>query len=178
MDRPAKEDGLSERPEDFRTSMQANAQEPDTNREPAMNNRKGANSASKSLSGKLRSWIPEKRRHRWLLLISLIIIGLGIWEIWRYFAVRESTDDAKVDGYIIPVSARIMGTVAAVNVEDFQYVKAGTILVQLDPTDYKMALAHAQADLAAAQANASAARSNDLASKPCRVATLATPSLQ
>jgi membrane fusion protein (multidrug efflux system) len=105
----------------------------------------------------VQSWLPKQRGNRWLLLVGLVIVGVAFFEVWRYFAVRESTDDAQIDGYIVPVSARIGGTVIKVNVADYQYVEAGTLLVQLDPTDYTIALANAQADLSAAEANAEAA---------------------
>jgi membrane fusion protein (multidrug efflux system) len=74
-----------------------------------------------------------------------------------YFAYRESTDDAQIDGHINPVAAKVAGHVVSIDVEDNQYVKAGTVIVQIDPTDYKVALERAQADLAAAQSGAQAA---------------------
>jgi membrane fusion protein (multidrug efflux system) len=112
---------------------------------------------TKSQAKKSRSWLPESRRNRWVLAVILLVAVSATWALWRYFSVRESTDDALIDGYIVPVSARVRGTVTAVKVADYQYVKAGTLLVQLDPTDYRIALANAQADLSAAKANAEAA---------------------
>jgi membrane fusion protein (multidrug efflux system) len=156
MDEPAKEMRSAEKPEDLGINMQADGQRPDMSRETRPNNHKDADSISKS--GGIRSWIPKSRRNRWMLLVGLAVAGLAILEVWRYFGVRESTDDAKIDGYIVPVSARIKGTVVAVNVEDNQYVKAGTLLVQMDAADYEIALANTRADLAAAQADADAAR--------------------
>ncbi|HTK95880.1 MAG TPA: HlyD family secretion protein, partial [Terriglobales bacterium] len=70
--------------------------------------------------------------------------------------VRESTDDAQIEGDIFPVSARIGGTVKSVLVADNQYVEAGTVLVEIDPTDYEVAARRAEADLADAQSNAKA----------------------
>jgi membrane fusion protein (multidrug efflux system) len=120
--------------------------------------KESAQEKTKSLGEKVRSHMPKSRRNRWLLLIGLIVAGVAAYEIWHYFSIRESTDDAKIDGYIVPVSARIHGIVEAVNVADYQYVKAGTSLVRLDPADYKLALARAQAELSVAKANAEAAR--------------------
>jgi membrane fusion protein (multidrug efflux system) len=80
--------------------------------------------------------------------------------LWRHYAVRESTDDAQIEADIIPISARVGGTVKAVHAEDNQYVDQGAVLVELDPTDYEVALRRAQAELADAIANASAARTN------------------
>ncbi len=85
----------------------------------------------------------------------LVVIGFLVW--WHY-AGWESTDDAQVDAHIYAVSARVSGHVLKVNVDDNQYVKAGDVLVEIDPTDYQVALARAQAEYADAQATAEAAR--------------------
>ena len=53
-----------------------------------------------------------------------------------YYAGRESTDDAQVDGDIVPISARITGTVIEILIHDNEAVKAGQPLVRLDPADY------------------------------------------
>jgi membrane fusion protein (multidrug efflux system) len=71
---------------------------------------------------------------------------------------RESTDDAQVSGHVSPVAARVAGTVQTVAVNDNQAVKAGDVLVEIDPHDYQIALARAEADLAVAEAAASAAQ--------------------
>ena len=107
--------------------------------------------------GKARSYFQQHPRTRWILLfIVLVIVAAGIW-VWRYYTVRETTDDAQVDAHIAPVSARVSGTVTAVNVDDNQYVERGTVLVQLDPRDYEVALERATAELTDAAANARAA---------------------
>ncbi len=90
--------------------------------------------------------------------MAAVVVVVGAVLAWRYFAVRESTDDAQIDGHIAPIAARVGGTVVAVNVDDNQEVKAGTVLVRLDDTDYKLALQRAEADLAEAQAVLRAAR--------------------
>jgi membrane fusion protein (multidrug efflux system) len=79
-------------------------------------------------------------------------VAAGSFYGWRYFGAYESTDDAEVDGHINAISARISGYVLDVPVEDEQYVKAGDVLVRIDPKDYSVALANARADLAAAEA--------------------------
>ena len=88
-----------------------------------------------------------------MLLVALIVV-------WRYYAVRESTDDAQIDGHITPISARVSGTVISVNYRDNQFVDDGAVLVQLDPKDYEVAIEHAQADVADAKASAVAAGTN------------------
>jgi membrane fusion protein (multidrug efflux system) len=72
----------------------------------------------------------------------------------------ESTDDAQIDGYVNPISSRVSGYITKVYVEDNQYVKAGTLLAQIDPTDYEVALGSAQATLANDRATADASQVN------------------
>ena len=66
--------------------------------------------------------------------------------------MRESTDDAQIDGHIYPVSAMIDGTVLDVLVDNNQFVQAGTILGHIDPRFYQAALDKARADLGEATA--------------------------
>ena len=107
---------------------------------------------------------PPARRGKGLRRILLVVLGLVVIVssvlLYGYFASWESTDDAQIDGYIYPVSSRIQGYVTRVTVDDNQYVEAGTVLVQLDPKDYKVALANAKAVLANDQANAAALKTN------------------
>jgi membrane fusion protein (multidrug efflux system) len=106
-----------------------------------------------------RSYFREHPRAKWVLLAVLaVVVVLGI-VAWRYYAVREDTDDAQIDGHIDPISARVGGTVVQVNFENNQLVSAGQVMVKLDPTDYQVGLQRAQADLADALAQAAAARS-------------------
>jgi membrane fusion protein, multidrug efflux system len=93
-------------------------------------------------------------------LLALIVIVASIFAkmAWDYYAVREATDDAQIDGHINPVTPRVGGTIVNVSVTDNQYVTAGAVLVQLDPTDYRIALQRAEADLAETQAAARGAR--------------------
>ncbi len=88
-----------------------------------------------------------------ILIVLLLLIALS----WRYLAVRESTDNAQIDGHIVPIAARIGGTVLSVNVADNQQVKAGTVLLQIDARDYQVALLRARADLADSRATLAAA---------------------
>ena len=74
--------------------------------------------------------------------------------MWRYLSSYESTDDAQVDVHLYPVSARVSGYVVKVNVDDNQWVEKGTVLVEIDPKDYEVAVEQAQANLASAEATA------------------------
>jgi membrane fusion protein, multidrug efflux system len=90
-------------------------------------------------------------------VLALVVLG-GIYLVWHHYSQIESTDDAQITGDIYPVSARVGGQVKAVHVEDNQYVEAGTVLVEIDQSDYQVALQKAQADLAESNASALAAR--------------------
>jgi membrane fusion protein (multidrug efflux system) len=91
-------------------------------------------------------------------VLALAILGVGIW-LWAT-AGRETTDDAQVDAHVTQVAARVGGTITKINVEDNQLVEAGTVLVELDPRDYEVAVDKARAELADAEASAVAAQSN------------------
>ena len=106
------------------------------------------------------SYLRQHPRARWVLVAAVVLAVLAAVAAWRYYAARESTDDAQIDGHIAPASARVSGTVLQVNFEDNAYVQAGTVLVQLDPKDYEVALARARAELADAQAAAQAAHTS------------------
>lgn len=92
-----------------------------------------------------------------IAIVVLLIIGIFAY---RYFTSYESTDDAQVDGHINSVSARVSGHVIKLNVQDNQYVPAGTVLVEIDPADYQVAYERAKADYEDAQAAAVAAGVN------------------
>jgi membrane fusion protein (multidrug efflux system) len=99
-------------------------------------------------------------RMKWALILFGIVLLVGIFFLWRYLASYEATDDAQVDGHVNSVSARVSGQVLKLNVQDNQYVEKGTVLVEIDPADYEVAVAQARAEYADAQAQASAAGIN------------------
>lgn len=94
---------------------------------------------------------------KWILIVMALVLIAGAIFVWHYYSVRESTDDAQIDGHIDPISARVSGTVLRVLHDENEFVQAGTPLVELDPKDYEVALERARADLADAAANATAA---------------------
>ena len=93
------------------------------------------------------------RRNIVILIVALIVLVGGVF-LWRYLSSYESTDDAQADVHLYPVSARISGYVVKVNVDDNQWVEKGTVLVEIDPKDYEVAVAQAQANLGNAEATA------------------------
>src|SRR5579859_2565455 len=101
-----------------------------------------------------RSYSRPKHRRNMLILIGVLaVLVIGVL-LWWYFSRYESTDDAQIDVHLYPVSARISGYVIRVNVDDNQWVQKGTVLAEIDPKDYEVAVAQAQANLANAEATA------------------------
>ena len=92
-----------------------------------------------------------------LATITLLAIAAGV-TLWIHWRAWESTDDAQIDGHIYPVSARVAGRVTKVLVEDGQFVKAGDVLLQIDPSEYQLGLDQAEAEYRDALAMAEAAR--------------------
>jgi membrane fusion protein (multidrug efflux system) len=91
------------------------------------------------------------KRSKILILIAVIFIVLGL--LWAAYWVlvlskREQTDDAYVNGNKVVISAQISGTVIAVLADDTQLVKAGQVLVRLDPVDAEVGLSRSASALA------------------------------
>jgi len=87
---------------------------------------------------------PKVRR---LLAIGGVLLIAVVVGLFLYYHNRESTDDAQVDGHITPVSSKVYGRVAQVLVNDNQPVKAGQVMVVIDPRDYQTSLDQAKAAL-------------------------------
>ena len=114
-------------------------------------------SANDTVAGSLSSSF--KRRSRRLVLAVIVLIVIAAGGGWYWHSLQwESTDNAQIDGFIYPVSSRVSGHVARVMVDENQYVEAGTVLAQLDPKDYEVAIASARATLANDEASAAALR--------------------
>jgi membrane fusion protein (multidrug efflux system) len=107
-----------------------------------------------------RSAFLSQPRTRLGLILAGLVILIAVFFLWRYLESYESTDDAQIDGHVNSVSARVSGHVLKLNVEDNQYVEKGTVLVEIDPADYEVAVAQARADYADAEAQAAAAGIN------------------
>lgn len=86
-----------------------------------------------------------------IVVIVAIIVGVWGFRKWSYSRVHVSTDDAQVDGHIIPVLAKVGGYVTSVAVMENQHVDEGRVLVTVDDAEYRVRVEQAQADLAAAQ---------------------------
>src|SRR5881628_2446496 len=82
------------------------------------------------------------------------LVALGV-RAWIFSLSHVSTDNAQVDGHIVPILPKVGGFVTEIRVDENQRVKAGDTLVVLDDRDYKVRLAQVEADLAVALAGVS-----------------------
>ena len=116
---------------------------------------------------------PQKRNLLPYILGALVIAG-GIWTFrtLTYARAHESTDNAMIDGHVLPVLAKVGGFVTAVGVRENDRVATDAVLVTIDAREYAVRLAQAEADLAAARA-ASGGRGNGAGQAQAMVASAA-----
>jgi membrane fusion protein, multidrug efflux system len=89
---------------------------------------------------------------RELGIAGLVLVLAGVFAYWFFeLRGRESTDDAFVEGHMVFLSPRVAGQVSEVLVEENSHVRAGQVLVRLDPADFQVRVDHARADLEAAK---------------------------
>lgn len=113
----------------------------------------------------------KRRRLIRFAAVGLLVLGLAFGIPYLLHALsHESTDDAFIDGTVVPISPRVNGYVDKVRVDDNQWVHAGDVLVTLDPRDFKASRDAANAALEAARA---AFRSRHIAVKLTQIATTA-----
>jgi membrane fusion protein (multidrug efflux system) len=112
----------------------------------------GIDRNTKSKQGSRRSKI------RWIsAFVIMIILAIGVYAWMDYYSNRVSTDDAQVDGHIIPVASKIYGNVAEVLVDDNQEIREDQVIIRIDPRDYQVKVDQAKAALMLAESQASAA---------------------
>jgi multidrug resistance efflux pump len=102
-------------------------------------------------------------RRSLIVLSALLVAAVAATAWWLYPRKYESTDDAQIDGHVDLVGSRISGTVTYINpqVENNQFVEAGTLLLEFDPRDYQAELEHAKANLDTSIAEAHSASVNN-----------------
>lgn len=83
---------------------------------------------------------------------AMVALSSQRWDVWTASAATQTTDNAYVRAEMSRLSARVSGNVSAVNVSDFASVKAGDVIVQIDPSDYVAKRDQAKANLEAALA--------------------------
>src|SRR5260370_4803213 len=142
----------STNPEPDLSESMATTMEPETKRDGAT---KLAPAPSPAASGSAAPGpVPQtggRRRVAFALMgvVLLALAGLGARK-WVYGLSHVSTDDAQVDGHIVPILPKVGGFVTEIRVDENQRVRAGDTLVVLDDRDYRARLAQAEADLAVA----------------------------
>jgi membrane fusion protein (multidrug efflux system) len=100
----------------------------------------------------------KQSKGRWLLIVAVLAVLGFVAYLWaRHYSNRITTDDAQVDGHIIPIASKIYGTVSDVLVDDNQPVHAGDVIVRIDPRDYQVKIDKSEAALALAEGQAKAA---------------------
>jgi membrane fusion protein (multidrug efflux system) len=102
---------------------------------------------------------PKKSR-KGIIIIVVLILVIAAGAFYWHSTYSEDTDDAQISGHLIQISTRINGQVVKINVDENQYIAKGTVIAELDPSDYQVAVDNAQAALDSAKANAVAARVN------------------
>ena len=108
---------------------------------------------------------PERRDRRgraakWLLLLIVLVALAGAAGYWYLTRNEATTDDAYTDGNAVTIAPQVAGEVVARDVTDNQQVKAGQVLIEIDPRPYRAARDQAAASLQVAQAQLAAARVN------------------
>ena len=106
--------------------------------------------------GRRRDWRAAKARL--VLLLIVLMAAAGATAYWYATKDEASTDDAYTDGHAVTVSPQVSGTVTALHVTDNQRVKAGDLLIEIDPRAYVAARDQAQGSLQVAEAQLANAR--------------------
>jgi membrane fusion protein (multidrug efflux system) len=98
---------------------------------------------------------PTPKRSRKIILgaTAFLILAIGAGAYYLVNRGWESTDDAFIEGHIVEMSSKLSNNVAEVDIDDNQLVKKGQLLVKIDPRDYQVTLAEAQANFDKAQSD-------------------------
>jgi membrane fusion protein, multidrug efflux system len=105
----------------------------------------------------------SKGRPNWKLRVGLgaavLVLGVatGLW-YFRFVVPFEATDNAAIEGHVMPVSPQVAGRIARMAIQDNQEVSKGDLLLEIDARDYEVRLAKAQGSLAAARGRLEAAK--------------------
>ena len=93
-----------------------------------------------------------------LIGAAALIVVAGATGAWMHFQNRVSTDDAQVDAHNAPIAPKISGNISEILVNDNQIVKAGQVLLRIDPRDYQAKVDQERAALAVAESQSVGAR--------------------
>ena len=89
-------------------------------------------------------------------LVTLVVVGVAVgaaWFLYQKYVTDPWTRDCQVRANIVGIAPRVAGPIINIPVHDNQEVKAGDLLFEIDPADYKTALDSAKASVANAEAN-------------------------
>ena len=98
----------------------------------------------------------KKLKYFSTLLIAALAI-LAVWLVWNYYMQSPWTRDGKIRAEQVDITPQVSGSILALNVKDNQFVKAGDVLFQIDPTPWRIAVMNADAKLTKAQSDLSRA---------------------
>ena len=79
---------------------------------------------------------------------AILLVVITRWTRWQGAAGWQSTDDAYLQADLTPISARVAGYVRRAPVQDFQQVRAGQLVAEIEDDDYRAAVAQAEANVA------------------------------
>ena len=129
----------------------ATTMEPETRRDP------GAKTPPQAAPRVTEAAKPGGRRRTAFVIMGVVLVALAALGArrWIFSLSHQSTDDAQVDGHIVPILPKVGGFVTEIRVDENQRVRVGDTLIVLDDRDYKVRLAQAEADLAVALAGVS-----------------------
>jgi len=87
-----------------------------------------------------------------LLAVAIVVVVAIGWSRWEGGAIHQVTDDAYLQADIVPISSKVAGYVREVPVQDYERVRAGQLLAQIEDQDYRAAVAQSTGNAAAARA--------------------------
>lgn len=94
----------------------------------------------------------KKMKYFSTLLIAALAI-IAVWMVWNYYMQSPWTRDGKIRAEQVDITPQVSGSILSLNIKDNQYVKAGDVLFQIDPTPWKIAIMNAEAKVAKAQSD-------------------------
>ncbi len=97
---------------------------------------------------------PNNRKGKVRAILVAVLVGVAIvaaFYYWHYLRPYEATDDAFINGDIVPIAPQVAGRIVRVLVNDNQRVKQGDALIEIDPSEYEVKTAEARANVVAAQ---------------------------
>jgi membrane fusion protein (multidrug efflux system) len=102
----------------------------------------------------------QKSRRRFIIIAVVMVLIVGALLFWWRSTFYEDTDDAQINGHLIQISTRIAGQVIKINVDENEAIGAGTVIAELDPRDFEVAVEQDEANLQAAEAAYESAKVN------------------